>query len=162
MHPVINVRFGRILPLPIHAAAALLLVFVLLAFYDKPIATGVVALLALAVFTATEGTEIDVVAKKYREYHSVFFVKGGEWVSYGSIEKLYVNRNRMKQTMSTLRSNHTSDFVFYEYSIFVKFDDEEKIQLKKGKNKDTMMKLASAWSQQLSVPLADNTGEADA
>ena len=161
MRPVINVRFGSLLPLPIHAAAALLLVFVLLAFYDKPIATGVVALLAFAVFTATEGTEIDVAAKKYREYHSVFFVRGGEWVSYEGIEKVYVNRNRMKQTMSTLRSNHTSDFVFNEYSVFVKFDDEEKVQLKKGKNKDAMMKLASTWSRKLDAPFVDNTGEAD-
>jgi hypothetical protein len=161
MQPAIDVRFGKILPIPIHAAAALAIFFVLIAFYDKPIASGVVVLLALAVFTATEGTEIDTTARKYREYHSVFFIRGGEWISYNAIEKVYVNKNRMKQRMSTARTNHTSEFVFYEYSVFVKFDDDERIQLKKGKNKNAMIKLAVTWSQQLNAPLVDNTGESD-
>lgn len=159
MRTIIHVPFGPILPLPIHAVAILGLLVAVVSFAAHPLVSIVLAGIAFAVFTAREGTEIDVTSKRYREYHTVFFIRGGQWVPYHEIERLYVNRNRMKQRLYAMRSNQSSEYAFYEYRVFLKFDDEERIPLAKSKNKKALWKSALVWSQQLSAPLYDNTGE---
>lgn len=162
MRNIVHVPFGAILPLPIHAVAVLGLLLAFVSFSTHPLAGIVLALMAFAVFTAREGTEIDLASKRYREYHSVFFVRGGQWTPYNEMEKLYLNRNRMKQRLYAMRSSQSSDYVFYEYSLFLKFDDDERIPISKSKNKKSLWKLSLDLSSKLNTPLYDNTGDESA
>lgn len=154
---VLDVRFGNLLPWPFHFLAGGALLAALLLGFQNPLIALVLVTGSLFVLTAAEGTEIDLAGKRYREYTSLFFVKTGEWLLFDEIEKIYVNKNKVRQRMSAYRTGLTSEFVYAEFSAFLKFNDEETIQLKKFKDKDKLMRHAKIWAASLNVPLHDNT-----
>jgi len=154
---VIKIRFGNLLPWPFHFAAAISMLIAILIASEHPWTAVTLVIGSLFVFTTVEGTEIDLANRRFREYTSLFFFKTGQWVAYESMEKLFVNKNKMRQKFSPSRTELTTSFTFDEYSAFVKFDEEEIVQLIKHKKKDVVMKRAKIWSQQMNVPLYDNT-----
>ena len=152
----ITVRFGSLLPWPFHFGAALGIFIAFAAGIEHPWTALTFIVCSLFVFTSSEGTDIDLINCRFREYTSIFFFKTGQWVSFDSIEKIYVNKNKMRQSVSPTRTGFTSSFTFDEFSAFVKFNEFEVVQLIKHKDKNLVMKRARIWSQQMNIPLYDN------
>ncbi|MGC3943325.1 MAG: hypothetical protein QM762_02115 [Chryseolinea sp.] len=155
---ILDIRFGSLLPWPFHVGAGLGILISIIVLAEHPWTALVFAVCSLFVFASSEGTEIDLVNRRFREYTSIFFFKTGEWVDYESMEKIYVNKNKMRQNVSPSRTGMTTSFTFMEFSAFVKFSDEETVQLIKNKDKKVVMSKAATWSKQMDVPLYDNTG----
>jgi hypothetical protein len=112
----------------------------------------------LFVFTSFNGIEIDTVNKYYREYTAFFyFLRSGKKVKYLHIEKLYINRAKVTQRMYSARTTQSSTFSNTEYNAYIKFDNEEKIQLLNKRNKETLVRELQKVSDFLKVPVTDNT-----
>ncbi|HTF21250.1 MAG TPA: hypothetical protein VK658_24405 [Chryseolinea sp.] len=154
---VIDVRFGSLMPWAFHFLAGLAILAALVLGLHSPLIALLLVFGSLFIFTSNEGTEIDLAGKRYREYTALFFMKTGEWLPFDEIEKIYVNKNKVRQRMSAYRTGKTAEFVYSEFSAFLKFSDEETVQLKKFKDKDKLMRHAKVWADQLNVPLYDNT-----
>lgn len=157
----IRIPFGPLLPWAFHILAAVAAVVAMLLLARNPLLALVIFGGVLFVFTGTEGTEIDMERKRYREYTSLFFMRSGEWIDFDEIEKVYINKNKMRQRLSTYRSVHTAEFFFPEFSVYLKFNEEEKVQLQKNKVKRPLVKKAQLWAEQLNVPLYDYAAEAE-
>jgi hypothetical protein len=158
---IIDIRFGPLLPWTFHFVAGIAILFAIAIAVAHPWIALLFFLGALFAFTSFEGTEIDVGSKRFREYTSFFLMKTGEWIPFDEIEKIYVNKNKMRQQMSPSRTGLTTSITYAEFSAFVKFNEEEIVQLIKHKDKQKVMARAKVWSQQLNIPLYDNTGETD-
>nr|AIA11877.1 hypothetical protein [uncultured bacterium] len=154
---IVDVRFGSLLPWAFHFLAGLAILVALVTGIHNLWITLILLTGALFVFTSAEGTQIDPEAKRYREYTALFFVKTGEWIPYDEIERIFVNRNKVRQRTSAYRTGQTSEFVYEEYSAFLKLNDDETVQLKKFKSKEKILRLAKEWAAQLNVPLHDNS-----
>ena len=61
--------------------------------------------------------------------------------------------------MSPSRTGLTRSVTFMQFSAFVKFNEEEIVELIKHRNKDVVMKKAQAWAEQMNVALYDNASE---
>nr|AIA17197.1 Unknown Function [uncultured bacterium] len=155
----LDVRFGSLLPWPFHFMAVIVLLISIGMITTHPWIASIFTLACLFVFTAAEGTEIDLQKKAFREYTSIYFVKTGGWVGFDTIEKVYVNRNKVRQNMNPSRTGLTRSVTFMQFSAFVKFNEEEIVELIKHRNKDVVMKKAKAWAEQLNVALYDNASE---
>lgn len=157
---LITIRFGSLFPWGFHFIAGIALIVAALVAMTHPWIALLFALGSLFVFTSYEGTEIDLETKRFREFTSFYFsIRTGEWIPFDHIEKIYVNKNKMRQRVSPSRTGFTTSFTFSEFSAFVKFNEEEVVQLVKHKNKDVVMERAKEWSHQMGTPLYDNTGE---
>ena len=155
---MINIRFGSLLPWPFQFLACVGLLLALLLATEHPWTAIVFSVCALFVLTSSEGTEIDLVNRRFREYTSIFFLRMGEWISYDSMQKIYVNKSKVRQRMTPTRAGLTKSFTFDQFCVWVKFDDEETVELMRHKNKNKVMSRAKVWSARLDVPLTDNTG----
>jgi hypothetical protein len=158
---VLDVRFGSLLPGAFHFAAGIAILLAVSIASMHPWIALLFILGSIFVFTSFEGTEIDLNSRRFREYTSFFLMKTGEWISFEEIEKIYVNKNKMRQTITPSRTGFTTSITFSEFSAFVKFNEDEIVQLIKHKSKKKVMHRAKVWSDQLNVPLYDNTGETD-
>jgi hypothetical protein len=113
---------------------------------------------SIFVLTSFNGTEIDTANKYYREYTAFFyFLKSGKKIKYIRIEKLYINRARVTQRIYGGRTTQSSNFSNTEYNAYVKFDNEEKIQLLNKRNKEALVRELRKISTFLNVPVTDNT-----
>lgn len=160
MPPKVDIRFGSLFPWGFHVVAVLAAIVALGLIASKPFPSLAILVMSIGVLTAGEGTEIDPAAKRYREYTAFFFVKSGEWLPYGSMEKVFINRNKVRQRVYTARTSHSAEFTYDEFSAFLKFGDDEKVQLLKHRNKDALMRRVAEVSKQLNVPVVDNTATA--
>jgi hypothetical protein len=159
MSSKVDIRFGNLFPWGFHVVAGLAAIVALGLIASKPFPSLAILVMSMGVLTAREGTEIDPAAKKYREYTAFFFVKSGEWLPYGSMEKVFINRNRVKQRVYTARTNHSAEFTYDEFSAFLKFDDGEKVQLMKHRSKEALMRRVAEVAKQLVVTVVDNTSK---
>ena len=157
--PVLSIRFGSLLPWAFHFMAVIGLLLGFMNAIQHPWMAIILAVVGLFVLTASEGTEIDLQNKKFREYTSVYFMKTGEWVSFDSIEKIYINKNKVRQKVTPSRTGFTTTFTFSQFSAYLKFNEEETVELVKHKDRMAVMKRAQTWAAQLNIPLYDNTGE---
>lgn len=158
---LIDIRFGSLLPWTFHFIAGIGILFAIAIAGMHPWIALLFALGSIFVLTSFEGTEIDLGSKRFREYTSFFLVKTGEWIPFEEIEKIYVNKNNVRQNMSPSRTGLTTSVTFSQFSAFVKFNEEEIVQLIRHKSRKKVMACAKVWSAQLNVPLFDNTGETD-
>lgn len=156
----VDIRFGPLFPWAFHFMAAIGILLAIAVFSVHPWIALIIAAGCAFVFSGFEGTEINLDKKQFREYTTVFFVKTGEWIPFETIEKIYVNKNKMKQTLRPSRTAFATEISFSEFSVFLKFSDEEIVKLRKNKFKKKVMTRAKQWADQLEAPLYDNTGEA--
>jgi hypothetical protein len=59
--------------------------------------------------------------------------------------------------MYSARTTQSSTFSNTEYNAYIKFDNEEKIQLLNKRNKETLVRELKKVSTFLKVPVTDNT-----
>jgi hypothetical protein len=154
---IIDIKFGQLFPWQFQLIAGVLLFVALTLALEKTGLAIFLALIALFIFSASEGTEVDKKDKTYREYKSFFLMKTGEWEKYTDIEKIFVNTFYTTQKMHTAYTNRSSTFKNVEFNGYLKFVDGTKIQLLRTRKKMELLKSLQGIAKFLQVPLEDNT-----
>lgn len=155
---VIDINFGRQFPWQFQFVGGILLFVAVLQVSDRVGLSIFLLVFSVFIFSASEGTEINREKKIFREYKSFFFLKTGSWSSYDRIEKIFVNSFKSSQQMFTAHTTKSSIFTNDEFNGFLKFDDGEKIQLLRKKDKASLLQSLKNISTFLEVPLEDITG----
>ena len=107
--------------------------------------------------TTSEGTEIDLKEKTFREYKSFFFIKTGTKEQYSGMEKIFINASKSRQQMYTAHTTKSSIYENIEYNAFLKFDDGTKVQLLQRRKKADLMKRVKKIASELDVLVDDQT-----
>jgi hypothetical protein len=154
---IIDIKFGQLFPWQFQLIAGVLLFVALTLVLEKTGLAIFLTLIALFIFSASEGTEVNKTDKTYREYKSLFFMKTGKWEKYTDIEKIFVNSYNTTQKMHTAYMNRMSTFKNVEFNGYLKFVDGTKIQLLRTRKKTPLIESLKAIAKFLQVPLEDNT-----
>ena len=154
----IDIKFKSLFPWQFLFLAGVIF-FAALAFLSEGVLISLVLIAgSMFVLTSFNGTEIDTANKYYREYTALFyFLRSGKKIKYMRIEKLYINRSKVAQRMYSARTTQSSTFSNTEYNAYVKFDNDQKIQLLNKRNKETLVRELEKVSAFLKVPITDNT-----
>ena len=153
---IVDVRFGALLPWTFHVLAGVSLLVAVALVMKFPLLAAIIAVVAILILSAGEGTQIDFAQKRYREYTSFWFVRTGTWTPYDTIDALFVNANKMRQRIGTYQII-TSEFMFTEYRLYLRINYDEKILLKKSKNRRALLRDATGIGKQLNMDVADYT-----
>lgn len=156
----LDIVYGKMFPWYFQVVATGLVLGGVIALTAGNLVLGVILLIiAGLIFTAHEGTEIDPVAKTFREYQSFFYIKTGKPQRYNAIEKIFINAGRVSSTAHTAYTNHSASFSSDEFRAFLKFDSGEKIALRKASNKEKIFREMGVLANRLETELVDGTGQ---
>lgn len=151
----IDVKAGRLFPLHFLVLGGVLLFAGVILVIDNPIVGGILILLAVLIFTAYEGTEINPFSRTYREYNSFLFLRSGKPVKYASLEGIFIHRAKISQKIFTPRTMNSSTFTHIEYRAYLKTGNE-KILLIRGRNKMKILEQARDVADFLNTSVADH------
>jgi hypothetical protein len=115
------------------------------------------AVVGLALLTWYNGTEIDTEKGRFREYNSCLFIRRGTAEKYNNVEKVFINKANISQTMYTAHTSSSSTFENIVFNAYLKFDDGRKIFLTSRKDKIKLIELLDPLVTLLAVDLIDNT-----
>lgn len=111
----------------------------------------------LLIVTAKSGIIIDPSSKFYQPYYSVLFLKTGRKKPFTSVEKMYINANKVSQKIYTAHTLQSSTFKDIEYDGYIKFADGTKSYLLSSKNKNKLKEQLRQPAYLLKTELIDNT-----
>ena len=147
---------GFALPWQIKLVGAFFGLFGLIAFtLANYILGSILIILFLLIFTGHYGLTIDTGSKRYKEYISFLGLKNGKWKDYAELEYIFINTAQVSQKMYTPRTLNSSTFNFVEYNSWLKFGDETKVHLYKGKKKEKLMKKTERIASDIGVEVRD-------
>lgn len=156
MEKTFSYKIGLLFNYPTIFVGILLIICFLALISVYPIAALVLLVTGLGLITGRYGVQIDVGKKKYREYISLFGFIRGKWVSYDSLEKIFINSGTESQTIYS-RTNQGYTMRNQVFRSFLKFDDGNKIALFKHKNKSVLRSKVDDMAQDLSIVVQDNS-----
>ena len=152
-----DVVYGRLFPWYFQVVAIALAVGAVSAVTINWILSLVLAFIAILIFTGKEGTEIDPVARTFREYTSFFFLKNGKPERYNGIDKIFINAGRISTTMYTAHTMQSGTFSSDEFRAFLKLDSGKKIPLKKSSDKEKLFSEMNVLAKALQTELVNAT-----
>ena len=155
----VDIRSGFLFPWHFLVAAAVVFVVALPLLLQRPVLATVLAAVSAFVLTGYEGVQVDMKRKTFREYRSFFFIKGGKWIAYDAIEKVYVSVSKVTQKVYTAHTNHSSVFANIEFNGYLKFNNGTKVHLFSRRNKEKLLVSLRKLAHSLGVPLEDNVGQ---
>lgn len=109
----------------------------------------------LLMLTARYGLALDVEQHRYQEYVRLLFYKNGPWLSYTGIEKIFVNKLKVSQTMVT-RTGARFDTQSQDYQAYLKFDNGTKVELDGDSNKEKLFLRLRKYNEMLQAVIQDN------
>ncbi|MBN8576162.1 MAG: hypothetical protein J0L66_04435 [Cytophagales bacterium] len=157
MKSKIGVKFGPLLPWTFRLLAACVIIFGLKVWQTSPWIAIIMGAIGLFAIVASEGTEINLVQKTYREYTSFGLFKTGKFHPYDSVEKIFINSSRESQKMYTAHTLHSSTFKSIYYNAYLKFANGEKIHLKKETDKEVLIQKLKPLSKAVEIEIVDNS-----
>jgi hypothetical protein len=153
---VMDIKFSRLFPWHFLFLALIVGVSGLALITERTILSLCLIIASGLVITASSGTEINRSEKTYKEYHVFFFVlKTGSKIKYTAIEKLYITRAKVTQTMYS-RTNHSASFSDIEYNAYIKFVNGTKVRLLNNRDKTRVVASLKKISAFLGVTVEDH------
>ncbi|MGC1241884.1 MAG: hypothetical protein WA874_09855 [Chryseosolibacter sp.] len=152
----VDIKSGWLFPFQFLVLGFVFLIAGIVVVVPHPIIGIVLVLAGAVILTAHEGTEIIPAAQSYREYNSILFIKSGKGKRYTSMEKIFINPVKVRQTMYTAHTLQSSSFSNLEYNAYLKFSDGVKVFLLAGKNKRKVINKLQGIADTLNIPLQDN------
>lgn len=131
---IVRINKGKVVNLPIRLVSAVTMVIITISLMDAlPEPWSIFIAIAIASFLPGiwfASYVIIIDAEKKTIFDGIWTMghKFGKPVSYQSIEKIYVNRVKTKQTMYSL-SNRQNVLTDHEYRAYIKIDTGEKFYL---------------------------------
>lgn len=154
---IIDVKAGRLFPWQFLLIGVLIMIGSLALISTKPALAGLMLIAGGFMVTASEGTEIDVVQKRYREYTSFYFLKKGTWIRFEAAEKVFINSARTSNKMYTASTLNSSTFINTQYNGYLKFSDGTKLHLLTSRKKEKLATVLQNVASLLKIPVQDNT-----
>lgn len=131
-----------------------LLIMGLLLFTNASfVASAILLLLAITIFTTSYGIDINFSNKEVFDYLKILGFKKGDKSKFETIECLFMTSG-LKKTKMQLRASNT-DHVSTEYHGYLKISDEKKIHLLSSVTKIKVEELLNRMSRDLNVDFAD-------
>jgi hypothetical protein len=156
--PTLNIKAGLLFPWQFLVIGALMMIGGLSFIPTKPMVAGVLLLAGAFIVTAREGTEIDGLQKRYREYTTFFFLfKKGAWKSFPAAEKVFLNAAKVTSQVHTAHTNHSATFKNTEYNGYLKLADGTKLHLLTHRKKEKLVRVLQNVASFLKIPFQDNT-----
>lgn len=155
--PTLDIKTGRLFPLPFLLVAAIFVLAAIGLFGSYPLASVVLLLLSTLIFTAHAGVELDRVQQTYREYNSFLFIRNGKARPYRDVEKIFINDGLQSQRVYTTHTTTSSVFTNSVYRAYIKFDDGEKVLLGKESKKEKLQPKAQQVADYLQTSLIDHS-----
>ncbi len=154
---MIDIKSGYLLPWQFRLAALLASVLAIAIIQHQPWLAVVLIFGATFSLTSYEGTEIDTVHKKYREYTAWFFIKTGDFENFTEAERIFITQGKESQQLYTAHTTHSSTFENVVYHAYLKFSDTEKLHLLSTKSKPDLILKTEPLSKALKVEVVDYT-----
>jgi hypothetical protein len=107
------------------------------------------------VITSQHRIKIDFGRKNYFEYMWIFGFKKGDREHFDKIEYIFVNKNKVKQTIAVRVAS--SSFERYDFNVYLKFSEDQKIHLLSDESKSTVFNRAQSLAERLKCDVVDRT-----
>jgi len=109
--------------------------------------------IAIFVISSQYRIKVDFGRRNYFEYMWIFGLKNGDSEHFDKIEYIFVNRNKVKQTVAVRVASSTFDR--YDYNVYLRFSENQKIHLFSDENKDTAMRHAQDLAKRFKCEVVD-------
>ncbi len=158
--PIIDISHDYCLPKQFRWLAVAILVFSLIFITQhltltRAIISLVSTIAGLLMLTARYGLLLDVKERRYKEYARLLFYKKGQWLGYANIEKVFVNKLKVSETMVT-RTGARFDTKSQVYQAYLKFDDGTKVELDSDSNKEHLLFRLGQYNERLQTIIQEN------
>lgn len=155
-----DIKTGERFPWPFYLLAVLFIIIALVVIADRPAIAAILSFLALLIFTARGGLEIDLENQTYREYMSFFFImRMGKPVKFNSVENIFINSGNVSRKIYTAHTSESSTFKDRKYNAFVKFSNGGKVKIMSRKDKQPLLEYSSALARQMNTSVVDYTAD---
>jgi len=125
---------------------------ILIAFAN--IFIGIVLVIGgVLVVTTHYRIEIDFGRNTYHDYTWIFGIKSGEKGHFDHIEYIFINKNKVSQTMGNRAISST--ITRYDYNGYLKFSETQKIHLRSDERKATLVRHMQFLAAKLNCQLRD-------
>ncbi len=116
---------------------------------------SIVPLLFGCMMLKTEGSEIDLESKTFRETNSILGIKIGKWRPLPTIDYILVFATNENITVRALSAETTNAFPIIDLNLF--YDNNKKITVYQTKSKADAFDVASHISEALLIDILDAT-----
>jgi hypothetical protein len=158
----IRIGKGRVLPIAFSLVGTIALFGIFIFMFEQLPKVGfiigaiVISPLLPLMWTSRYIIEIDPDEKYIWEYIWLMGKKIGRPISYASIEKIYINKVKMSQRMTSwggqVRTNKTNEFVG-----FIKFESGKTVELIREQEKEFVFEELAKIAKKLETELVDQT-----
>lgn len=151
----IDFRTSYFFPPFARIGAWVIVVFGALAIFVNPIVGLLFFGVGLFVITSQYRIKIDFGRMNYFEYMWIFGLKNGDHEHFDKIEYIYVNRNKVRQTVQVRVASSAYDRD--DFNVYLKFSEKQKIHLFSDENKGTAFNRAHALAKKFKCDVVDRT-----
>ncbi|SHJ67133.1 hypothetical protein SAMN04488028_101856 [Reichenbachiella agariperforans] len=137
MNHLIKIKSDNLFPAHFQILGGLLLFMAVLLLFGAVYWSPILLLIGGVILTTHSGVEFDTASRRYRNFHSVFYIKFGEWIKYDRAVKIYINRLQTSQYIYT-RVNVGSTIRKESYAAYLKLSDDTKLYLSSNEDKDNL------------------------
>lgn len=113
----------------------------------------IVVIGAVLVVTTHYRIEVDFGRGTYRDYTWILGIKSGEKAHFDHIEYIFINKNKVSQTMGNRAVSTTIQR--YDYNGYLKFSETQKIHLRSDESKTTLLRHMQFLAAKLNCQLHD-------
>lgn len=153
----IDFRTSFYFPVLARLGGCLLVAFGLLAAMANLIVGAIFLCVGIFVATSHYRVKIDFGRNQYKEYSWIFGLKFGDTDHFDQIEYIYVNKNKVTQSIAA-RVASTS-FQRNDYNAYIKFSERHKVHLRSDGDKKYVFNYAKKTAARLKCQVVDRTGE---
>lgn len=109
--------------------------------------------IGMAIFAARTGVQLNLDKKTYKEYTWILGLRFGKEEPYPGIEYVFLKENKVSQKMSARLASTTVHSEVFDG--FIRFSENDKVRVFRGKTKEEVMKKLMDLSAQLNVDVLD-------
>lgn len=150
----IHINLGYYFPVTVIFLGMIMLIAGLFLLLNYILIGILLILVSLIIFTARYRLEINLTNQSYHDYLWIAGIKKGEKGKFGSIEKLFINKNKYRQTVNSRVSSITKYGT--EYNGYIKFDVAD-IHLLSSDNKAKVLHKLESIRKKLSNDIVLST-----
>ena len=152
-----DIKSGSLFPWYFQLVGVFAILGAVSSFQSNLILALVLLVVGLFILTSYSGIEFNSFRKTYKPYYSFFFLKAGKARTYGEVEKIFVNANKVSQKIYTAHTLNSSTFKNIEFDAYIKFSNGNKAYLLSNKSKRKLMDNLQGLSLAMQTSIVDNT-----
>jgi hypothetical protein len=153
----VDIRTNYYFTLYPRVGGAVVAVFGAISIMDNVFVGLLFFLTGLFVATSQYRITVDSGRNKYFDYSWIFFFKFGKHGNFNKIEYIFINKNKVSQTVRVRVAN--TSFSRYDYNGYLKFSEHQKIHLYSNSSKKYVVRQMEYVAAKLNCQVKDYTEE---